>query len=171
MEYQKKDHINPEGSPQVNQPKQLQTNNLPTMMWKIFTAQIKEEIYYSVIIRANPSARARSIFKRSLTSLNSEFLHLGYLPHQGWRTQSALLFTHSWRENIWIHTFPKGISFMWNAISLVQDLNSYRRVHFLRHEMTWWVRWSPGRCARYFNSTIRTNGICKHIICPREWHT
>ena len=30
-----------------------------------------------------------------------------------------------------IDTFPKGISAMWNAISLVQDLNSYRRVHFL----------------------------------------
>ena len=43
-----------------------------------------------------------------------------------------LLFTHSWRENNWIHTFPKGISAMWNAITLVQDLNSYRRVHFLR---------------------------------------
>ena len=28
----------------------------------------------------------------------------------GWRNQSALLFTHSWRENDWIHTFPKGIS-------------------------------------------------------------
>ena len=41
-------------------------------------------------------------------------------------------FTHSWRENNWIHTFPKGISAMWNAISLVQDLNSCRRVHFLR---------------------------------------
>ena len=27
--------------------------------------------------------------------------------------------------------FPKGISAMWNAISLVQDLNSCRRVHFL----------------------------------------
>ena len=36
------------------------------------------------------------------------------------------------RENNWIHTFPKGISAMWNAISLVQDLNSCRRVHFLR---------------------------------------
>ena len=54
------------------------------------------------------------------------------LPPQGWRTQSAILFTHSWRENNWIHTFPKGISAMWNAISLVQDLNSCRRVHFLR---------------------------------------
>ena len=30
---------------------------------------------------------------------------------------------------IWIHTFPKGISAMWNAISLVHFL---RRVHFLR---------------------------------------
>ena len=40
-------------------------------------------------------------------------------------------YTHSWRENNWIHTFPKGISAMWNAISLVQELNSYRRVHIL----------------------------------------
>ena len=60
------------------------------------------------------------------------FLFLDLLPHQGWRTQSVLLFTHSWRENHWIHTFPKGISSMWNAISLVQDLNSSRRIHFLR---------------------------------------
>ena len=45
------------------------------------------------------------------------FLLLDLLPHQGWRTQSALPFTHSWRENNWIHTFPKGISAMWNAIS------------------------------------------------------
>ena len=33
-------------------------------------------------------------------------------------------------ENNWIHTFPKGISAMLNAISLVQDLNSSRRVSF-----------------------------------------
>ena len=40
--------------------------------------------------------------------------------------------THSWRENIWFHTFPKGISAMWNAISQVENLNSCRRVHILR---------------------------------------
>ena len=34
--------------------------------------------------------------------------------------------------NNWIHTFPMGISAMWNAISLGQDMNSCRRVHFLR---------------------------------------
>ena len=45
------------------------------------------------------------------------------------KNQSVLLFTHSWRENNWIHTFPKGISAMWNAISVVLDLNSCRRVH------------------------------------------
>ena len=28
------------------------------------------------------------------------------------------------------HIFPKCISAMWNAINLVQDLNSYRRVHY-----------------------------------------
>ena len=75
-------------------------------------------------------------FKRSLTGLNSEFfLLLDLLPHQAWRTQSALLFTHSWRENNWIHTFPKGINTMWNAINLVQELNSCRRVQFLRHRV------------------------------------
>ena len=37
---------------------------------------------------------------------------------------SALLFTHNCRENNWIHTFPKGISALSNAINLVQDLNS-----------------------------------------------
>ena len=31
-----------------------------------------------------------------------------------------------------IHAIPIGISAMWNAISLGQDLNSRRRVHFLR---------------------------------------
>ena len=66
---------------------------------------------------------------QSLTGLN---FPSPWLPNQGWRTQSVLLFTHSWRENNWIHTFPKGINAMWNAISLVQDLNSYRRVHFVR---------------------------------------
>ena len=81
----------------------------------------------------NPSTRVgydtKSIFKWSLTGLNSEFfLLLDKLPHQGWRNQSVLLFTHSWRENNWIHTFPKGISAMWNAISVVQYLNSCCRV-------------------------------------------
>ena len=33
--------------------------------------------------------------------------------------------------NNWSHTFPTGISAMCNTISLVQDLNSCRRVHFL----------------------------------------
>ena len=51
---------------------------------------------------------------------------------QGWRTQFALQFTHNWKENNWIQTFPKGISAMWNEISLVQDLKSCRHVHFLR---------------------------------------
>ena len=37
---------------------------------------------------------------------------------------SALLCTHSWRENSWIHTFPKGINAIWNANSLVQVLTT-----------------------------------------------
>ena len=56
------------------------------------------------------------------------FLLLDQLPYQGQRVQSVLLFTYSWRETSWVHIFPEGI--MWNAISLVQDLNSHHRVHF-----------------------------------------
>ena len=52
----------------------------------------------------------------------------------GRRTQSVLLFAHSWRENSWIHTFPKGISEMqsvWSRIwtrivvSISYDDNHY----------------------------------------------
>ena len=57
-----------------------------------------------------------------------------WLPNQSQRTQSALLSTHSWRENHWIHTFLKGISAIWNAINIIQDLNSCCHVHFLWQE-------------------------------------
>ena len=47
------------------------------MMWRILTEEIREEIYNSLTIFTNPSARVgydtRSIFKRSLTGLNSVF--------------------------------------------------------------------------------------------------
>ena len=46
------------------------------------------------------------------------------MPHQGWRTQSVLLFTHSWRGNNWIHIFPQDISARWIAISLGFELVS-----------------------------------------------
>ena len=45
------------------------------------------------------------------------------LPNRDKRTQFALLFTHSWRENYWIHTFPKSIRGVWNAVNLVQVRN------------------------------------------------
>ena len=97
--------------------------------------QEREKKNYIYIYLPNPSIWAGydtgSIFlKCSLTGLNfpSPRLVASSRP----KNQSALLFTHSWRENNWIHTFPKGLSAMWNAISLVQDLNSCCRVHFLR---------------------------------------
>ena len=72
---------------------------------------------FMCLIFTNHSARVgydpRSIFKRSLTGLNSEFS----FSLTSCLTKAALLFIHSWRENNWIHTFPKGISAMWNAVS------------------------------------------------------
>ena len=87
----------------------------------------------SVYVFTNLSARAgcdtRSIFKWSLTGLNLVFTLLDWLPNQGKRTQSALLFTHNCGENNWIPAFPKGFSAIRNAI-LIQDLNLCRHVHF-----------------------------------------
>ena len=35
------------------------------------------------------------------------FFLLDWLPYKGKKSQSAQVFTHSWRENNWIHTFPR----------------------------------------------------------------
>ena len=76
-----------------------------------------------IYIYTNPSARVgydkMSIFKRIFTGLNLEFSSPRLFASSGLKNQSALLLTPSWRENNWIHTFPKVISAMWNAIGRV----------------------------------------------------
>ena len=57
--------------------------------------------------------------------MNSVFLLLGRFPYQGQRT--SLLFTHCWKLNCWIHTFPK-----WNSNSHFQDFNPGHRIYFLQ---------------------------------------
>ena len=94
-------------------------------------------IVISIILFTNPSARAgydtRSVFKRSLTGLNSEFSFsktscltkaeepslLYYFPIAGGRMIGFI-------------PFPRVLVLCENAIILVQDLNSCRRVHFRR---------------------------------------
>ena len=49
MDDQRKDVINPERLPQRNRHKQLQTQRCLPMMWKILTAEIREEFYNSLI--------------------------------------------------------------------------------------------------------------------------
>ena len=70
----------------------------------------------------NPSVRAgygtSSIFKRSLTGLNSEFSFSLTSCLTKAEEPSLSNYLPIWRESNWIHTFPKGISAMWNAISL-----------------------------------------------------
>ena len=90
----------------------------------------------SMFIFTNPSARAgydtRSIFFKE--EFNRFWIQSFPSPRlvASPRLKSLVCPNIYWRENNWIHTFPKGISAMWNAISLFQDLNSCRRVHFLR---------------------------------------
>ena len=48
VDNQRKGHIDTKGPKQRNRPKQLQTHNLPSNDVEILTAQIREEIYYSL---------------------------------------------------------------------------------------------------------------------------
>ena len=93
------------------------------------------------IIFTNPSTRTeydtRPTFKRSLTGLNSEF-SFSYTSCLTKAEEPSLpyYFPIAGERIIGFIPFPREMwnawSAMWNAISLVQDLNSYRRVHFLR---------------------------------------
>ena len=60
------------------------------------------------------------------------FLLLNWLPKQDERTQSALIFTHSWKDNRCIHAFPVDISIKWNVNSFGPELNSIHQINFLR---------------------------------------
>ena len=85
----------------------------------------------------NPSVRVgcgiRSIFLLCLTDLNIRFLSLRLVAIT--RIKSPIcpnILSKSVRKLVGFVTFRKGISTMWNANSLVQDLNSGNRVFFLR---------------------------------------
>ena len=55
------------------------------------------------------------IFKQNKAALNSELIFLlDWLPIQGQRTQSALLFIQSWRQTDWFICSPKALA--WNDI-------------------------------------------------------
>ena len=103
----------------------------------------------------------------------SVFLLLYWLPYEGWRAKSNLLFTYSWRENNWIHTFPKCISAMWKASILVQDLNSGRWVHF-QPVYTYVHAWFLSHTYIYTHAHTNTS-VCavtlKHIFTPILSHT
>ena len=64
----------------------------------------------------NPSEGAgcetRSIFKPSLKGLNLEVSFIRPIAMPKLENPVCLLFTQSWRENSWMHTFPKRISAM-----------------------------------------------------------
>ena len=67
----------------------------------------------------------RQFFKRSLTGLNSEFsLSYNNYPPQAEKPSLPYYLPIARGRINWIQTFPKGISAMWNTISLIQDLNS-----------------------------------------------
>ena len=47
-----------------------------------------------------------SIFNRNTACFNSVFFLIDWFPYQSWRTQFALLFTLSWKENRLIPALP-----------------------------------------------------------------
>ena len=74
----------------------------------------------------------RTWHKRGLAEINSVFLLLYSLPYQDERNQSGLLFTHSWRLNSWIHTFPRVLALFeiqaastWIWTRVVMSISNY----------------------------------------------
>ena len=68
----------------------------------------------------------RSIFKWSKAGFQLRvLLLLDWLPYQGKRTQSTLIFTHSWERT-------DGLSEKRNTNNLIQDLTLDHQFHFLR---------------------------------------
>ena len=70
----------------------------PDIIWTSYIRQTDSDEFMGIVFSCSPRLVASSRLKN----------------------QCVLLFTHCWRENNWIHTFPKSISAMWNAISLAQ---------------------------------------------------
>ena len=85
----------------------------------------------------NPSSLVgwdvRSIFLTELTVWNSEF-SISKTNCCTKIKESSLLYylPNSRKKNIWIRMFPNYMSAIWNANSLVQDLNSDLRIHLLQ---------------------------------------
>ena len=89
----------------------------PNALWLAIILNSFKKIFLWVFTNpfTQPGCDTRSILYAKFNRFEFRlFLLLVWLPDQGQSTQSALLFTHCWRENNWIHTFPKGISAMWN---------------------------------------------------------
>ena len=91
-----------------------QCNNGHTVVWfQVFLSNSNMYIYLP-ILSVRVGLDIRSIFKRTITGLNSEFSfsHTSCLITVK-ETKSVLVFTHYW-ENFWVHIFPAGISDMTN---------------------------------------------------------
>ena len=94
-----------------------------------------------VVLFTNPSARAgydtRSIFKRSLTGLNSEF-SFSQTSCLNKAEEPSLSYYLPWRENKGVHTFPKGICPKVNIIARLEYELAYYdfAVHRFNHYTT-----------------------------------
>ena len=76
-----------------------------------------------------------SIFKRSLTGLDSEFsISLDWKPNQGWRPSLPYYLPIAGGRIRGFIPFPMVLEFCENAVSLIQDLNSCDCVHFLQRK-------------------------------------
>ena len=73
-----------------------------------------------------------TIFKQSLTGLNTELSSSRPVVNPRAKSPVCLAFCNRWKENNWIHIFSMDNRAMWNAIGLVQDRNSCRRINFPR---------------------------------------
>ena len=107
---------------------------LPLYLYQPFTNH--EECIKSMYLSRLSITRertTRSVFEGSPIGLNSEFFFSKTSCYTKMKEPISTLFIYSWRENSCFHIFPKDISTMWNANSLVEDLNSSSKVHLLQN--------------------------------------
>ena len=97
--------------------------------------QVRVDLWVIYQLFSRVGCEIKLVFKRSLTGLNLEFASssTGCLAQAKESSRPNYLpITGGWI--IEFIPFPSGISTMWNKISLVQDLNSSCRIHFLRRK-------------------------------------
>ena len=136
----------------------------------IDAASSKNHIYIYIYILSHEQ-NSKSVFKvepNRFWNWSFPSPRLDAIPRL--KSQSALLFTHCWMENIWIHTLTRGI--MWNPNNFVQYIYIYIFLFPMRAVSCYWrsnSRWRLHKSVIFWPSTRPKNAIPRWCT-GRKWH-